>query len=63
MIKNEIKHPKNHTSQVGWFLVLDATANNISVIYMVVVIFIGGRNWSIQRKPSTCLKSLTNFIT
>jgi len=31
--------------------------------YIVAVNFIGGGNWSTQRKPSTCHKSLTNFIT
>jgi len=30
---------------------------------MVAVSFIGGGNWSTSRKPSTCHKSLTNFIT
>jgi hypothetical protein len=29
----------------------------------VTVSFIGGGNWSTQRKPPTCRKSLTNFIT
>ena len=31
--------------------------------YIVAVSFIGGGNWSTQRKPPTCRKSLTNFIT
>jgi hypothetical protein len=31
--------------------------------YIVAVSFIGGGNWSTQRKPLTCRKSLTNFIT
>ena len=31
--------------------------------YIVSVSFIGGGNWSTQRKPPTCYKSLTNFIT
>jgi hypothetical protein len=31
--------------------------------YIVAVSFIGGGNRSIQRKPQTCRKSLTNFIT
>jgi len=31
--------------------------------YIVVVIFIGGGNSSTGRKPPTCHKSLTNFIT
>jgi hypothetical protein len=32
-------------------------------IYIVVVSFIGGGNRNTQRKPPTCRKSLTNFIT
>jgi len=32
-------------------------------IYIVVVIFIGGGNQRTRRKPLTCPKSLTNFIT
>jgi hypothetical protein len=35
-----------------WFLVFNATFNNISGI--VAISFIGGRNWSTQRKPLTC---------
>jgi hypothetical protein len=31
--------------------------------YIVAVSFIGGGNRSIQRKPPTCRKSLTSFIT
>jgi hypothetical protein len=31
--------------------------------YIVAVSFIGGGNRSTQRKPATCRKSLTNFIT
>ena len=31
--------------------------------YIVVVSFIGGGNWRNRRKPLTCRKSLTNFIT
>jgi hypothetical protein len=45
------------------FMVLSATFNNISVILIVAVSFIGWGNWSTQRKPPTCRKSLTNFIT
>jgi len=30
---------------------------------VVVVSFIGGGNQSTERKPPTCHKSLTNFIT
>ena len=33
------------------------------VSYNVAVSFIGGGNRSTQRKPPTCRKSLTNFIT
>jgi hypothetical protein len=32
-------------------------------IYIVAVSFNGGGNWSSRRKPPTCCKSLTNFIT
>jgi hypothetical protein len=46
------------------FMVFNATSNNISVItYIVVVSFIGEGNWSTRKKPPTCRKSLTNFIT
>jgi len=31
--------------------------------YIVAVSFIGGGNWSTRRKPPTCRKSLTDFIT
>jgi hypothetical protein len=31
--------------------------------YTTAVSFFGGENWSTQRKPLTCHKSLTNFIT
>jgi len=30
---------------------------------IVAVNFIGGGNWSFRRKPPTCGKSLTKFIT
>jgi hypothetical protein len=30
--------------------------------YIVAVSFIGGGNWSTQRKPLTCHKSLTNSV-
>jgi hypothetical protein len=42
-------------------MVFNATFNNISAI--VAVNFIGGGNRRTQRKPLTCRKSLTNFIT
>jgi len=32
-------------------------------IYIVAITFIDGGNRSTLRKPPTCLKSLTNFIT
>ena len=41
---------------------LSATFNAI-VSYIVAVSFIGGGNRSTRRKPSTCRKSLRNFIT
>ena len=31
--------------------------------YIVAISFIGGGNWSTEKKPQTCRKSLTNFIT
>jgi len=31
--------------------------------YIMVATFIGGGNEITRRKPPTCLKSLTNFIT
>ena len=43
-------------------IVFSATFNNISA-NIVEVSFIGGGNRSIWRKPTTCRKSLTNFIT
>jgi len=33
------------------------------LVYIVVVSFIGGGNRCTPRKPPTCRKSLTNFIT
>jgi hypothetical protein len=32
-------------------------------VVIIWVSFIGGGNWSTRRKPQTCPKSLTNFIT
>ena len=40
--------------------VFNATFNNFSVISWLSV-FIGGGNWSTQRKPQTCRRSLTNL--
>jgi len=31
--------------------------------YIVAFSIIGGGHWSNQRKPPTCCKALTNFIT
>jgi len=42
--------------------VFNATFNNISAISWRSVLF-GGGNRSTRRKPPTCHKSLTNFIT
>ena len=36
---------------------------SITFSYIVVAMFIGGGNRSTWRKPQTCRKSLTNFIT
>jgi len=44
--------------------VFNATFNNILVtLYIVEVSFVGGGNRNTRRKPPTCRKSLTNFIT
>jgi len=43
-------------------LVFNATFN-IFFSYFVAVSFIGGGNQSTRRKPPTCCKSLTNFIS
>jgi len=42
-------------------MVFNATFINISII--MAVSFIGGGNQSTVRKPPTCRKLLTNFIT
>ena len=42
---------------------INTTFNNISDISWRSCSLIGGGNWSTLRKPSTCPKSLTNFIT
>jgi len=44
------------------FMVFNATFNSY-FSYIVAVSFIGGGNRSTRRKPPTCCKSLTNFIT
>ena len=38
-------------------MVFNAPFNNISIS------FIRGENWSTRRKPLTCRKSLTNFLS
>ena len=43
----------------GWFMVFNATFNNISVISWQSVLMVE----EIWRKPQTFCKSLTNFIT
>jgi len=43
--------------------VLNANFNNISVVSIVAVIFIGGGNRNTRRKLQTCRKSMANFIT
>ena len=43
-------------------MVLNVTFNSISS-YIVAVSFIGGGNRRTRKKPPTCRKSLTNFIT
>jgi hypothetical protein len=45
----------------GWFMVCNATFNNISVISWQSVLFVGW-NQNTCRKPLTCRKSLTKFI-
>jgi len=63
----------------GWLMEFNAPFNTISdtslrSVLLVeeagvpgenhrVISFIGGGNWSTRRKPSTSVKSLTNFIT
>jgi hypothetical protein len=42
-------------------MVFNATFNNISDISWLSVLLV--ENWSTRRKPPTCRKSLTNFIT
>jgi len=47
----------------GGVMVFNATFNNISAQYIVAVSFISEGNRSTRKKPQTCRKSLTNFIT
>jgi hypothetical protein len=44
-------------------IVFNPTFNNISDISWRSVFLTGGGNWSTQRKPPTCCKLRTNFIT
>jgi len=51
---------------IGWFvrfMVFIATFNKQYFSYIVVVNFISRGSRSTRRKPPTCRKSLTNFIT
>ena len=43
---------------IGWLMVFNAAINNIKAVR-----FIDGGNRITRRKPQTCRKSLTNFIT
>jgi len=43
---------------VGWFVLFNATFNKISVILCRAVLLV-----EYPRKPPTCRKSLTHFIT
>ena len=47
----------------GVVILINATHFQPYFSYIVVVSFISGGNRSTQRKPQTCFKSLTNFIT
>jgi len=46
----------------GWFMVFNATFNNISVISWRSALLVE-ETGSTRSKPPTCHKSLTNFIT
>jgi hypothetical protein len=43
------------------FMVFDSNSTIFQLYHGTYII--GGGNWSIRRKPQTCRKSLTNFIT
>ena len=49
-----------HSRLVLWCL---TPLSTIYQLYIVMVSFIGGGNRGTRRKPPTCRKSLTNFIT
>ena len=51
-----------HISEV-MLMVFNTTFNNILARSCMMVSFIGGGNRSNHRKPLTCHKSLSNFIT
>ena len=52
---------KEELALVG-FMVFITTLNNISAISWRSAL-LGGGNWCVRKKTSTCHKSLTNFIT
>ena len=52
----------NQVGLVGWFMVFNATFNNIAVISWRSVLLVEETGVS-REKPPTCRKSLTNFIT
>ena len=56
---------KNIDNLSGWFGLVYGVYHHFQQYfsYTVTVSFIGGGNWSTRRKPPTCRKSLTNFIT
>jgi len=61
-INHHFKHLCSTSTNVGLFdCLLDGVQQYYS--YIVAVSFIGGGNPSTQRKPQTCRKWLTNFIT
>jgi hypothetical protein len=58
-----LEYLNNQGLGLVWFMVFNATFNNISLNYFLEVSVIGGGKRSARRKPLTCCKSLTNFIT
>jgi hypothetical protein len=50
-----------YDSMVVWFMVLKVTQQYLR--YIVAISFIDEENRTTRRKPPTCRKSLTNFIT
>ena len=60
--KTQLTAPPNEKVCFDWFMVFNATFNNISVTgYIMAVSFFGGGNHSTWRKSPTCRKSLTNL--